>query len=175
MWQLFAVVCGRDSPHCRVSRDAGHTPSTDGRTPRHGTQEYASLARSIYLKACDELWKAHIVELQDSISNQLLASTDHKSAVALYIRRSFEAWQGFWDRVNAEFISRLLTFPVSQGYARPTPTVQVNEEVQTLIADRSMATAAGSTAGISGVTGPEQAVAASKQIPKIKRPADRLP
>ena len=110
-----------------------------------GTKEYAALARSIYLKACDELWKAHIVELQVSISNQLLASTDHKSAVALYIRRSFQEWRGFWDRVNAEFLSRLLTFPVSQGYSHPTPTVQVNEEVQTLITDRSGATAAGST------------------------------
>ena len=111
-----------------------------------GNREYAALARSIYLKACDELWKAHIVELQDSISNQLLASTDHKSAVALYIQRSFQAWQGFWDRVNAEFIYRLLTFPITQGSACPTPTVRVNEEVQTLIGagDLSLAGNSGS-------------------------------
>ncbi|HIB13012.1 MAG TPA: hypothetical protein EYO17_14000 [Dehalococcoidia bacterium] len=106
-----------------------------------GTKEYAALARSIYLKACDELWKAHIVELQDSISNQILASPDHKSAVALYIRRSFQAWQGFWERVNAEFMSRLLTFPVTKGYAPSTPTVELNDEVQTLIAARPMAMA----------------------------------
>ena len=106
-----------------------------------GTKEYAALARSIYLQACDELWKAHIVELQDSISNQILASPDHKSAVALYIRRSFQAWQGFWERVNAEFMSRLLTFPVTKGYAPSTPTVELNDEVQTLIAARPMAMA----------------------------------
>ena len=106
-----------------------------------GTKEYAALARSIYLKTCDELWKAHIVELQDSISNQLLASTEHKSAVAHYIQRSFQAWQGFWDRVNAQFMTRLLTFPVTQGYAPPTPTIQLNEEVQTLIGGRPMALA----------------------------------
>ena len=103
-----------------------------------GTQEHAALARSIYLKACDEMWKAHIVELQDSISNQILASPDHKSAVALYIQRSFQAWQGFWDRVNAEFMSRLLTFPATKGYAPSTPTVQLNDEVQTLIGDRHL-------------------------------------
>ena len=103
------------------------------------------MASSIYLQACDEHWKAHIVELQDSISNQLLAATDHKSAVAQYIQRSFQAWQGFWDRVDADFLPRLLTFRVSQGYARSTPSIQVDQEVQTLIKSRSMATAAGST------------------------------
>ena len=110
-----------------------------------GTKEYAALARSIYLKACDELWKAHLIELRDSISNQLLASTDHKSAVALYIQRSFHVRQGFWDRVNAEFLTRLLTFPVAQNHIRSKPMVQLNEEVQTLITDRSLATEAGST------------------------------
>ena len=104
-------------------------------------KEYAALARSIYLKACDEIWKAHIVELQDSISNQLLASTDHKSAVALYIQRSFQAWQGFWERVNAEFMFRLFAFPWARGYALSTPKVQLNDDVQTLIADRPMALA----------------------------------
>ena len=106
-----------------------------------GAKEYAALASSIYLKACDEIWKAHIVELQDSISNQLLASTDHKSAVAHYIQHSFQAWQGFWERVNAEFMIRLFTFPAAKGHAPSTPTVQLNDEVQTLIADRPMALA----------------------------------
>ena len=81
--------------------------------------------------------------LQDSISNQLLATSEHRSAVALYIRSSFQTWDGFWDRVNAEFLPRLLKY--SQGTGDPLPLIQVNEEVQTLIADRSMATAAGST------------------------------
>ena len=110
---------------------------------RLGEKEYATVARSIYLKTCDDLWKSHIVTLQDSISNQLLATSDHRSAVALYIRSSFQTWDGFWDRVNAEFLPRLLTFTHDTG--DPLPSIQVNEEVQTLIADRSMATAAGST------------------------------
>ena len=97
------------------------------------------------LKTCDDLWKSHIVELQDSISNQLLATSDHKSAVALYIQRSFQTWNSFWDRVNAEFLPRLLTFKLEQS--SPEPTVHVNEEVYTLIMDRYMgtATATGST------------------------------
>ena len=110
---------------------------------RLGEKEYATAARTLYLKTCDDLWKTHIVALQDSISNQLLATSEHRSAVALYIRSSFQTWDGFWDRVNAEFLPRLLKY--SQGTGNPLPLIQVNEEVQTLIADRSMATAAGST------------------------------
>jgi preprotein translocase subunit SecA len=110
-----------------------------------GAKDYAAITRSLYLKTCDDLWKAHIVELQDSISNQLLAVSDHKSAVALYIQRSFQTWDSFWDRVDAEFLPRLLTFKL--GQSSPAPTVHVNQEVYTLITDRSvgMATAAGPT------------------------------
>jgi preprotein translocase subunit SecA len=108
-----------------------------------GAKEYAAVARALYLKTCDDLWKSHIVSLQDSISNQLLATSEHRSAVALYIRSSFQTWDGFWDRVNAEFLPRLLTFSHDTG--NPLPSIQVNEEVQTLIADRSMTPAAGST------------------------------
>lgn len=108
-----------------------------------GEKEYATAARTLYLKTCDDLWKSHIVALQDSISNQLLATSDHRSAVALYIQSSFQTWDGFWDRVNAEFLPRLLNY--SQDTGNPLPSIQVNEEVQTLIADCSMPTAAGST------------------------------
>ena len=108
-----------------------------------GGKEYAAVARTLYLKTCDYLWKSHIVALQDSVSNQLLATSEHRSAVALYIRSSFQTWDTFWDRVNAEFLPRLLTF--SRDIESPQPSILVNEEVQTLIADRSMTTAAGST------------------------------
>jgi preprotein translocase subunit SecA len=109
-----------------------------------GEKESAAITRSLYLKTCDDLWKSHIVELQDSISNQLLAVSDHKSAVALYIQRSFQAWDTFWDRVDAEFLPRLLTFRL--GQSSPAPTVHVNEEVYTLIRDRSV--------GMAPATGP---------------------
>ena len=110
---------------------------------RLGGSEYATVAQTCYLKTCDDLWKSHIVALQDSISNQMLATSEHKSAVALYIRSSFQMWNGFWDRVNAEFLPRLLTF--NQDTGSPLPSIQVNAEVRTIIADRSMATAAGLT------------------------------
>ena len=109
-----------------------------------GEKESAAITRSLYLKTCDDLWKSHIVELQDSISNQMLAVSDHKSAVALYIQRSFQAWDTFWDRVDAEFLPRLLTFRL--GQSSPAPTVHVNEEVYTLIRDRSV--------GMAPATGP---------------------
>ena len=110
---------------------------------RLGGSEYATVAQTFYLKTSDDLWKSHIVALQDSISNQMLATSEHRSAVALYIRSSFQMWDGVWDRVNAEFLPRLLTF--NQDTGSPLPSIQVNAEVRTLIADRSMATAAGST------------------------------
>jgi hypothetical protein len=79
--------------------------------------------------------------LQDSISNQLLSHASHNSAVSLYVRRSFDAWHEFLGQVNAEFLSRLVTFPVNQIQPDAVAAVRVNEEVQMLIADRPMAMA----------------------------------
>ena len=116
------------------------TAKLDRLESRAGTRVFSDMVKLIFLQTCDELWRSHITELRDSISNQLLASPSHNSAVASYVQRSFEAWRGFWERVNAEFLSRLVTFPLNQIDAGPPSQFQVSDEVEMLLAGRPMAT-----------------------------------
>ena len=123
---------------------------------RLGTAGFASLSRLIYLRTCDDLWKTHLVELQEAVSNQMLSGHSHKSAVARYVSRSFKAWDEFMGRVKSDFLSRLLTFPIdrmdSQTSLSPVfpvqagnrvegrpPPVQLHEDVRALIAQVPMA------------------------------------
>ena len=123
---------------------------------RLGTAGFASLSRLLYLKTCDDLWKIHLIELQEAIPNQMLSGRTHKSAVAIYVGRSFKAWDEFMGRVKSDFLSRLLTFPVdgmdrqpppspvfpaqagNQAGGRPPP-VRVHDDVRALIAQVPMA------------------------------------
>ena len=107
---------------------------------RAGITVFPDMVKLIFLQTCDELWRSHIAELRESISSQLLSSLSHNSAVASYVRRSFEAWHVFWERVNAEFLSRLATFQLNQIDAGPPAQFQVSDEVEMLLAGRPMAT-----------------------------------
>ena len=109
---------------------------------RLGRKEFSDLARLVFLQTSDDLWKTHINELQDTISNQMLATTTHRSAVAHYIRQCFQAWNGFRERVISQFLSRLLTFPVILIDPRPSETFQVNDDVVLLLAGPPTAVAA---------------------------------
>jgi len=110
-----------------------------------GRKGFSDLARLILLQTADDLWCGHISELQESMSNQMLATTTHKSAVAHYIRQSFQAWGGFQERIISQFLSRLLTFPIDQPInpvnERVPETFEVYDDVRTLIADRPTAAA----------------------------------
>ncbi len=123
---------------------------------RLGTAGFASLRGLLYLNTCDDLWKTHLIELQEAISNQMLSGRTHKSAVAIYVGRSFKAWDEFMGRVKSEFLSRLLTFPIDGMDRQPPPSsvfpaqagiraggkpppVQVHEDVRELIAQVPMA------------------------------------
>ena len=106
---------------------------------RVGTAGFASLSRLLYLKTCDDLWKTHLIELQEAISNQMLSGHSHKSAVARYVGRSFKAWDDFMGRVNSDFLSRLLIFPIDGMDRQSSPPVQVHEDIRTLIAQVPMA------------------------------------
>lgn len=113
-----------------------------------GWKEFSGLAKLILLQTADGLWSGHINEMQDRISNQVLMTTTHKSAVAHYIMHSLRTWGGFREQVMAQFLSRLLTFPAIQtqdmAIASPSETLQVNDDVRTLMAYRTPAlTAAG--------------------------------
>ena len=106
---------------------------------RLGTAEFDSLSRLLYLNICDDLWKTHLIALQEAVSNQMLSSHNHKSAVARYVGRSFKAWDEFMERVESEFLSRLLSFPIDRMDRQPTPPVRVHEDVRALIAQFPMA------------------------------------
>lgn len=98
-----------------------------------GRQGFSSLARQAYLRSCDEMWKSHLAQLQDSISNQLLANINHKSAVAHYIGTSVDAWRAIQTRAKAGFLSRLLTLPATQANQQPANKVRLNEDVELLL------------------------------------------
>lgn len=109
---------------------------------RLGPKGFSDLARTILLQTADDLWCGHINELQDCISNEMLATTAHRSAVAHYVEQSFLAWDGFHERIIAQFLSRLLTFPIKPADARPLQTFQLDDDIRALIADRPTAAAA---------------------------------
>ena len=110
---------------------------------RVGRKGFFDLAQQILLQTADDLWCGHINELRESISNQILATTTHKSAVAHYVSQSFQAWDGFRERIIARFLSRLLTFPINQlinpNIVRQPETVQATDDILKLIPDRPAA------------------------------------
>ena len=99
---------------------------------RMGEVSFLRVARLLWLQVCGELWPAHIAGLRDSMASQLLSSLNHKSAVAQYVRRSNEAWREYWELVDAEFLSRLIAFPLSPP--ADEPAVAVSRETELLLA-----------------------------------------
>ncbi len=106
-----------------------------------GPANFDNLAILLYLNTGDELWKSQISELQDSILNQTLSNRSHKSAVAVYVRQSFKTWDEFLERVEAEYLSRLLTFPVDRFHPPVSAPVQVHEDAHALISRQPTAMA----------------------------------
>ena len=91
---------------------------------------FREAARLLYLQVCGDLWPGHIALLRDSIGSQLLTGHSHKSSVAQYIRRSVEAWAALWERVDAEFLSRLSTLTLTVAIS---PPVTVSAETESLL------------------------------------------
>ena len=79
---------------------------------RIGEQVFPEVARLLRLQVCGELWGWHIVALRDLLAVELLSGRNHKSAVAVYIRRCADAWDALWQSVDREFLSRLATMEV---------------------------------------------------------------
>jgi len=115
-----------------------------------GPKDFAAIAGQLLLQTADESWRDHIIRLQGFIANQMLAATNHKSSVAHYIRRSFEAWDGFQEAVTGQFLSLLLTFPLTRTKAHSPETTEklnINDDVGTLISDLKADNEAGNEAG----------------------------
>ena len=99
-----------------------------------GSSNFNHLAVLLYLNTCDEQWNGHLSDLQGSILNQTLSYKSHKSAVAAYVRESFRAWDEFLERVETEYLSQLLTFPVDRFHPRVSAPVRVHEDARALMA-----------------------------------------
>ena len=104
----------------------------EGQVGRVGEGVFPGVARLLWLQVCGELWPAHIAGLRDSMASQLLSNLYHKSAVAQFIRRSNEAWREYWELVDAEFLSRLIAFPLSPPAEEPA--VVISRETELLLA-----------------------------------------
>ena len=102
---------------------------------RTGESVFPRLARLLWLQVCGELWPAHIAGLRDSMASQLLSNLNHKSAVAQYVRRSNESWGEYWELVDAEFLSRLIAFPLSP--LPEEPAVAASRETELLLMSES--------------------------------------
>ena len=115
----------------RLQQQADQLGQSEG-----GSAVFPEAARLLYLQVCGDLWPGHIALLRDSLASQLLSGYGHKSAVAQYIRRCGEAWRELWDRVDAEFLSRITTLPLS---APDTPqAATVSEETELLLTGDAM-------------------------------------
>ena len=99
-----------------------------------GGKRFEDLARLLLLQTGDELWHDHLRELHELMLNTQLNDYGHKAAVADYVIHSSQAWQAFQLRVSDLFLSRLLTFPLSDaGDSQTEPAAGV-----TLVEDAAM-------------------------------------
>ena len=103
------------------------------RQQRHiGTSVFPELARLLYPEVNGEMWGSHIATLRDLLAVQLLSGQNHKSAVAAYIRRCADAWNAYWESVDEELLSRLVSI-TGAGREEPHPPVTVNPETERLL------------------------------------------
>ena len=132
----FGVDCsglyGTDLARMPAELSALFVARLEQQVSRTGERAFPRVARLLWLQVCGELWPAHIAGLRDSLASQLLSSLNHKSAVAQFIRRSNEAWHEYWELVDAEFLSRLIAFPLSPPPEEPP--VSVSRETELLLA-----------------------------------------
>ena len=129
----FGVDCsglyGTDLAQVPAELSALFIARLEQKVSRTGERVFPQVARPLWLQVCGELWPAHIAGLRDSLASQLLSSLNHKSAVAQYVRRSNEAWREYWELVDAEFLSRLIAFPLSPPPEEPPVTVSRETEL----------------------------------------------
>lgn len=79
---------------------------------RLGESALQSLTQSLLLECGDRCWREHLADLQQAVVSSTVGGHYHKGAVADYILHSRNMWEDFQARLQAEFCSRLLTFPL---------------------------------------------------------------
>ena len=135
----YGVDCsglyGTDLAQMPAELSALFVARLEQRVSRTGKRVFPRVARLLWLQVCGEQWPAHIAGLRDSMASQLLSNLNHKSAVAQYIRRSNEAWREYWELVDAEFLSRLIAFPLSPP--ADEPAAEISRETELLLMSES--------------------------------------
>jgi len=111
----------------------------EAQSERIGAAAFQELARLLCLQVSGEMWSGHIAALRDLLAVELLSPRSHKSAVAAYIRRCVDAWEGHWESVYEEFLRRLcsmrLPSPEKPGApeGQPPPPAAVSRETEQLL------------------------------------------
>ena len=86
---------------------------------RFGKQRFVELAKLLFLRTADELWRDHFGELQELMSSIQQGPYGHHGALAEYVMQASGRWRPFRQRIIGEFLSRLLTFSISDISAQP--------------------------------------------------------
>ena len=110
------------------------TDRLDALASRAGARVFPDTARLLYLQTFDEAWRGHLARLRDMLSTHVLGARNHKSAVAAYVRACGYAWDEFRDSAEAEFLSRLASFPFSEAGSDADCPKPVSEQVEMLMA-----------------------------------------
>ena len=91
---------------------------------RFGEQRFVELAKLLFLKTGDELWRDHFCELQELMSTIQQAGYGHHFALAEYVLQASKRWRPFRQETIALFLSRLLSFPTDEVAGQPAPVLE---------------------------------------------------
>ena len=82
-------------------------------------KRFTKLAKLLLLRTGDELWRDHVCGLQELMLSTQQGAHSHNAALSEYTIRAFKEWRAFRERVVSVWLSRLMTFPVSDIAAQP--------------------------------------------------------
>ena len=86
---------------------------------RFGQKGVAELAKLLFLRTSDELWKEHFLELQELMFSIQQGIRGHQAALSEFVSQASTEWKSFRQRVLGSFLSRLFTFPIGGVPAQP--------------------------------------------------------
>ena len=86
---------------------------------RFGPEAFTELAKLLFLRTSDELWREHRPELQELMFSILRGARGHNAALSEYVLQASKEQKSFRQRVIGLFLSRLVSFPIADIPARP--------------------------------------------------------
>ena len=86
---------------------------------RFGPDEFAQLAKLLFLRTGDELWTDHFSRLQELMSSIQHGLYSHHTALSEYVIQASKEQRAFQQRVFGSYLSRLVSFPTRGVPAQP--------------------------------------------------------